>query len=485
MNHNFHLFLAVAVLLFLLWWMRPVDAAVDTTSTYNTTELFHELMLAMNNWNKQMVTHYEITTQRDCLCQAKYLQPLKIEVNQTEIVNVRDVSDGLISDLDVLRFSVFTVDELFDVIQHAIHQNFPGFRVGYHPEYGYPTSIYFIDDSTNQVDDGNFILDVSNFLPLSQWQMELDHALDLWNDHDMSHYGYSFQRRCEDCPPEYTQPMRIIVEEGQLKEATYLETLDPVPQSVVDQGGSPTIVQIFDLVQEAIDSRATGMIANYNNVMGYPVFFFVDHDIVRTAGEDEVAMLCGTMMPYSILKQNLNDHKERWDTLGIMSYTFTLQQQCTGTLCETHSLLELTQRYTVQVIDDQVMAVDGMMLDLQGNSSSQLQRSSPGQGSDIGFATDPFPTISELFEKLEQAIDDEPYKMDVLYNETFGYPTRIFIDQMEGTQSDVSLVANIKLLGVEEIAVSSGTTKKQADLASLELFPTIVAFILLTYYTLL
>jgi Family of unknown function (DUF6174) len=468
MNHSYHLFLIAAVLLFLLWWMRPVEAAV-----YNATKMSQGLNEAMTLWDDQNITHYQITTQRECSCLAKFAQPIKIEVDHSEIVKVRDISNTPITDQEVLEESVFSIEDLFGEIQDAVHRNAMSIRVNYNSEYGYPTSIHVYD--SHNVDD-IFILEVKEFIPLSERQLELDRAIDLWNAHDMSHYGYGFQRQCEECPLQYTKPMRIIVENNQVKEANYRDPHIPVPQDVMNDGGTPTITEIFDLLQDAIDTRAEEMIVSYHNELGFPVFVFVDYD--ETIAGDEIVFLCGALISYSELERERIEHQELWEAQEIVSYTFSYQRYCTGMLCDTDLGTKLVEEHSIQVVNEKVFAVDGEPVDRLESPSTQFQRSS--NGTEVIFTAAMFPTIPDLFVKVKDAIDYGAYKVDAAYNETFGYPTRIFIDQHADTNLDSSLSATANLLSVEKGNAASVTGKKKLDLASAELFPTVVAFILLT-----
>lgn len=53
---------------------------------------------------------------------------------------------------EAMLAELHTVDELFDVIEDAIESEVDGFRVEYHPEYGFPTLID-LDPYRNAIDD--------------------------------------------------------------------------------------------------------------------------------------------------------------------------------------------------------------------------------------------------------------------------------------------------------------------------------------------
>jgi hypothetical protein len=121
----------------------------------------------------------------------------------------------------------------------------------------------------NQSIEDNFVLELFDFSPYSRWQEELNRAKHLWSSYDMQEYGYGYQRQCDSCPLELIEPMRIHVKNDTIKEANYRDNHIPVQQYVLgEEAGAPTITEIFDLLQDAIDDRAAEMIVAYDRTYG-------------------------------------------------------------------------------------------------------------------------------------------------------------------------------------------------------------------------
>jgi hypothetical protein len=119
--------------------------------------------------------------------------------------------------------------------------------------------------------------------PLGPEQDELGKARARWEAHGVQFYGFTFQRGCF-CPPAITRPVRIEVWDGVVVSAVDPDTGDPLDPP---QEGFPTIDDLFDEIQEAIDREADEIQASYDEDFGYPVNVFVDW--ITNAIDDEMS----------------------------------------------------------------------------------------------------------------------------------------------------------------------------------------------------
>jgi hypothetical protein len=119
--------------------------------------------------------------------------------------------------------------------------------------------------------------------PLGPEQSELDHARVRWESRLPVLYEFRFQRGCF-CPPEIVRPVRITVSNGVVISAVDPDTNEPVDPPL---NGFPTIDDLFDEIQDAIDRDAARIDATYDESFGYPVQVFVDW--ILNAIDDEMS----------------------------------------------------------------------------------------------------------------------------------------------------------------------------------------------------
>ena len=105
-----------------------------------------------------------------------------------------------------------------------------------------------------------------------------------WAQTNASNYVFELQRSCF-CAPDFVRPVRIEVLGGIVNSAVYVDTEEPVsPLTSV-----PTIDDLFDEIQDAMDRMAFSVIADYDADMGYPTS--VSIDFIENAIDDEMAFI--------------------------------------------------------------------------------------------------------------------------------------------------------------------------------------------------
>jgi hypothetical protein len=113
------------------------------------------------------------------------------------------------------------------------------------------------------------------------------------------------------------------------------------------------------------------------------------------------------------VKDALDQHRERWADQDIDSYRYELQVVC---FCPP----EATGPVLVIVRDG---ITDSVLYVANGNTPEQpyFER---------------YDTIEDLFLVIDDALDQEAHEIDVTYDETLGFPTRIAIDFIEAAIDD-------------------------------------------------
>ena len=104
-----------------------------------------------------------------------------------------------------------------------------------------------------------------------------------WTLTNAADYVFEFQRSCF-CPPDFVRPVRIEIRDGLVSSAVYVDTEEPIPPPLTSV---PTIDDLFDEIQAAMDGMAFSIMADYDADMGYPTNVSIDH--IENAIDDEMA----------------------------------------------------------------------------------------------------------------------------------------------------------------------------------------------------
>jgi len=104
-----------------------------------------------------------------------------------------------------------------------------------------------------------------------------------WSASGIVDYEYVFGRTCE-CTRETTRRMRVEVRGGSVAGATYRDTGEPATMA----NGYPTVEDLFDLIDDAIQRRAAGLTVSYDGPLGYPTEITIDYDL--EVADDEITI---------------------------------------------------------------------------------------------------------------------------------------------------------------------------------------------------
>jgi len=135
--------------------------------------------------------------------------------------------------------------------------------------------------------------------PLGPEQDSLSAARARWTSFS-SVDGYTFQfRRACFCPPDTVRETRIEVLSGIVNSATYTDTGEPV---TVPLDELPTIDDLFDEIQSAIDNEAFTLVATYDQDRGFPTS--VSIDFIEFAIDDEMSFTVTAFQAFDTFNTN-------------------------------------------------------------------------------------------------------------------------------------------------------------------------------------
>lgn len=143
--------------------------------------------------------------------------------------------------------------------------------------------------------------------------------------------------------------------------------------------------------------------------------------VTRTAWVLGVAALgaCGGVAPLELTNTALENQRARWQASGIRDYQYEYRQQCecVPALLEP-ALIEVRRGMVTRVVYQKTG-----------------QPASPD-------AQALFPTIDELFDRIDDAIRSDAAMLIVSYDSALGYPTQIDIDyDLQVVDDEVSIDA--------------------------------------------
>ncbi|MFN6513658.1 MAG: DUF6174 domain-containing protein [Nostoc sp. CreGUA01] len=98
----------------------------------------------------------------------------------------------------------------------------------------------------------------------------------LWSNQNISNYRYTFSNGCF-CIPEARGPVIIEVRNGKTRSITSKETGLPVENPEFFKNYN-TIPKLFNVIQDAINRRASSLNVDYNPKLGYPTQINVDYN---------------------------------------------------------------------------------------------------------------------------------------------------------------------------------------------------------------
>ena len=235
-------------------------------------------------------------------------------------------------------------------------------------------------------------------------QEALIYGQERWEHSGIADYAYTGAWTCF-CPEEYRADAQVTVDGGNV---TAVTSADPDVETIPDPERFVTIEGLFALIQDAISRNAASIEVTYDETYGYPAELFIDYDERMADEEDRFAISSFTPANAPDLAlEALLQGQDRWEQSGVAGYTYTGAWTC---FCP--------EDYRA----DTQVTVDG------GNVTA-VTSADP----DVETIPDPerFVTIEGLFALIQDAISRNAASIEVTYDETYGYPSELFIDYDE------------------------------------------------------
>ena len=120
---------------------------------------------------------------------------------------------------------------------------------------------------------------------LDREQSELDRNWDRFERYAPLSYPYSVRVACN-CPRDVTRPVAVWVDRGSVEYLFYEDDGRSVPFSYSDS--FPSVEQLFDAIQDAIDRRADYIGVDYDPTYGFPTSVYIDYD--RRVADEELSL---------------------------------------------------------------------------------------------------------------------------------------------------------------------------------------------------
>jgi hypothetical protein len=295
----------------------------------------------------------------------------------------------------------------------------------------------------------------------------LNDAMTLWEGQNITHSQVTTQHECT----KYGQSWKVDVDPIGIKQSRDVCGVPIIDKDVLDdmvfrEG------DFFTAIRGTIDRNALAIRVNYPTSIN-----FIPLDHCQQELNDAMAMWNAHGHCHNGFQRlRLRDHKKLWKSFEIYSYTFANGRLWCNVRWSTDLGVTLIKKHDDRVVHERMDAVDGYTVDKTGSASTQIQHSLPGSEIALIFAT-----IPDVYVQLQEPLNYDAYNVDAAFDKSFGYPSRLLIDQHAGTTLDLSLWATLRLLSIDETSASSVGTEKKRDVASMELFPTVVTFVLLTW----
>lgn len=377
----------------------------DSTPAAEASEVTRDLGMARVRWEALGLVDYEFRMKWIGFNTHEFGALVDLRVRDGDLTKGTFASEsGLTSEVDLALYE--TVVGLFDRISDAIVRDAHRIEATYHPEYGYPESV-FIDYSEMTVDEelGIAVTKLTAEALGNTHADELAAARGLWLEADLTRYTFTFQQLCF-CPPEVTEPVLIMVANGEVKDVSR-----PSSESHLDPpsiGDWVAVEGLFDLVQGAIDQNADVMEVAYHPEFGYPVSAIFDYE--QGPSDEELEFeVSGLTRSEGFSgdgsEADLAAARLLWSEAGPSDYGFVFAWQC---FCPA----DFRGPFEIEV---QAGAISSVRL------------------VDTDALLDPsewenYMTLEGLFGFIEDGFDRNAVQVRVTYDPVLGYPAEAWID---------------------------------------------------------
>mmetsp|Transcript_13744 Transcript_13744/g.33288 ORF Transcript_13744/g.33288 Transcript_13744/m.33288 type:complete len:577 (-) Transcript_13744:92-1822(-) len=361
------------------------------------------LNAAKTKWESMGISNYHFGIFKECRC--VFTQRIAIQVSNGEVIHMKTRFGEEVYQ-NITGYS-FTIEDIFGLIKTGIDENYSTVDVEYDEDYGYPNKVV-LDESTMRADD-EYTLTIDYLAPLSKWQNELEAGKLLWSEQNLKTYNYTYQRFCE-CPTEYQNAKLVQVVDGNVVAIGGESVQATQRSSSISLDEAPTFDGLFTIIQDAITANAFRVGVDYDPKYGYPTSVLIDYDemiadeefIVSIELENTGNAGGGLVIPKD-QETLLNAAKTKWESMGISNYHFGIFKECRCVF---------TQRIAIQVSN-------GEVIHMKTRFGEEVYQNITG----YSF------TIEDIFGLIKTGIDENYSTVDVEYDEDYGYPNKVVLDE--------------------------------------------------------
>lgn len=200
----------------------------------------------------------------------------------------------------------------------------------------------------------------------------------------------------------------------QVRESLLDTTLDCHGEEIFISPPLPTIEDLFVLIQDAIDQNAQVIVA-YEETFGVPTSIYIDY--VENKMEDDIHIEITNFevignFDLELETTKLAKAKQLWKSKSNgKAYTFGFEEHCIWCAEENYP-------WKVNVNKDNIVTD---VVDYNSNTPEHM----------FGVYT-----IDEMFQRIEEALTLPASVVDITYDQDWGHPTHIFIDNHHDREDD-------------------------------------------------
>lgn len=299
--------------------------------------------------------------------------------------------------------TLYSVDGLLDEIQKGI-DDFTDVKVNatYNQDFGYPME-WTIESATNK-----FSGQMEQFSFFTLLEKEWNQNLFAWDNLLKDDYNYTV-RVIGFLPEEYTSPKRIQVRNGVIQTIVDIGTGSDVDLNVFPY---PTVLDAFDQIGTALNVYYGAMRAEYDDTLFYPTDYLLEPDIFVADGANSVSitdLVFANGIPANA-QAELDSHKAMWESHSLQDYHFGILRTC---------YCVFNDPISIQVSNQQVT----QMTTRFGTIVTEA---------DTFYSY----TMEEIFEVIQTAIVEGYDGLDVTYDDFYGYPTMVMVDDSKMIADD-------------------------------------------------
>ena len=387
-------------------WIAPEEGASQQfyrLAQFDRSQMRAQFEQNRKLWNEQALSSYQYVFNWSCFCLPEYTEPVNIKVESGEWTDISLVRDGApVNEKDWERYK--TIEELFDIIDEAFHQDAKEISVEYDPDLGYPTSV-FIDYDERIADEERGFNVTLETQPSIQLMAQIPDAaasdafrlLEANVSGDLLEIEVEYGGGCREHLFEIVANPNAFLESDPLQANIYMtheSNNDPCKAFVREK-------LTFSLrpLKEAFRALYPNANSLTLNIHGF-----------RSDGGGTVLTVPyePSQVGQNAMRAQLDRNRQLWNEQALSDYQYVFNWSC---FC----LPEYTAPVNIKV-----------------ERGEWTEISSVGDGLPVSEKDwRRYKTIEELFDIIDEALLRDAKEISVEYDSDLGYPTSVFIDYDE------------------------------------------------------